>query len=526
MTNSFGLDHLGFTPKKEIFHNLTVDELITQSLQRGEGVLAENKALVVSTGARTGRSPKDRFVVQDVVTQPQLWWGSVNQPITPEVFERQWKRALEHLSQRDLFLFDGFAGADKKYRLPVRVVTEKAWQSLFARTLFLRPTKEELSSHKAEFTDVNACGLKATPGQDGATSDVFIGLDFSGKRVLILGTHYAGEVKKSIFAILNYLLPQKNVFPMHCSANVGAKKDTALFFGLSGTGKTTLSADPTRRLIGDDEHGWSETGVFNFEGGCYAKVINLSKEAEPQIWNAIGHGSVLENVVIDPKTKAVKYEDGSMTENTRATYPVDNIPNCVLSGVGTEPKNIFFLTCDAYGILPPIAKLTPEMAMYHFLSGYTAKVAGTEAGITEPQATFSPCFGGPFLPLHPAKYAHMLGKKLEKSSARCWLVNTGWSGGPYGVGKRMKIQLTRSLLDAALTGKLENVTTTPHEIFQVLIPNEVPGVEKNLLHTRNTWTDKTAYDAKAKELAAMFSKNFEKYASEASPAVKAAGPKY
>ncbi|MBI4212614.1 MAG: phosphoenolpyruvate carboxykinase (ATP) [Deltaproteobacteria bacterium] len=521
---TYGLETLGLHPQKTVMRNLAPEKLVALALERGEGELAANEALVVRTGSRTGRSPKDRFVVEDATTKPEIWWGKVNHPVSPENFERQWQRAMQYLSQKDLFVFDGFAGADKDYRLPVRVVTEKAWHSLFARTLFLRPTEAELAKHRAEFTVVSACGLKAEAGKDGALSEVFVGMDFVGKRILILGTEYGGEMKKAIFAVMNYLLPKRNAFPMHCSANVGPSGDTALFFGLSGTGKTTLSADTRRRLIGDDEHGWTEKGVFNFEGGCYAKVIKLSKEAEPQIWNAIRPGSVLENVVMDPKTKVVDYNSEAITENTRATYPVDYIPNCILEGVGGHPKNIFFLACDAYGVLPPIAKLTPEMAMFHFLSGYTAKVAGTEAGITEPKATFSACFGDPFLPLHPTTYAKLLGEKLRQSKANCWLVNTGWSGGPYGVGKRMKIQVTRALLDAALAGKLEQVATTPHEVFQILIPNACPGVDTELLHTRNTWNDKAAYDAKAKELAGMFRKNFEQFATTAGNAVVAAGP--
>lgn len=505
--------------------NLTVGELVTLAVNHKEGILAKNGALAVHTGKRTGRSPKDRFVVSDAATQSKVWWGKVNQPITSEDFEYYWTKAEHYLSSRETFQFDGFAGADHEYRLPLRVVAEKAWHALFAHTLFLRPRPEELKSHTPQFTILNACELLAEKGVHGAQSEVFIGLDLSGKRMVILGTHYAGEMKKGIFAVMNYLLPARGVFPMHCSANVGLRGDTALFFGLSGTGKTTLSADQHRRLIGDDEHGWSDRGIFNFEGGCYAKVIHLSQEAEPQIWNAIGEGCVLENVVMDPTTKAVDYNDESITENTRAAYPVEKIPRCIIEGVGDHPKNIFFLACDAFGVLPPIAKLTPEMAMYHFLSGYTAKVAGTEAGVTEPQATFSACFGDPFLPLHPTAYANLLGAKLKKHQTTCWLVNTGWSGGPFGVGKRMKIQLTRTLLNAALEGKLQTMPTTPHEVFQMLVPNECPGVETSLLRPRTTWKDPRAYDTKARELAALFEKNFSRYADQATDAVKKAGPR-
>jgi len=523
--STYNLEALGFSPKKEIFRNLSTDELIEHAIRCNEGALAKNEALVVSTGKYTGRCPKDRFVVSDEKTKDKIWWGKVNHPVSSEDFEYYWNKALKHLNEKELYVFDGFAGAEHDYRLPVRVVTEKAWQSLFAQTLFIRPTEAQLQNHVPGFTVVNACEIKAEPGVHGAKTEVFVGLDLSGKRIVILGTEYAGEMKKGIFSVMNYLLPQKHVLSMHCSSNIGESGDTALFFGLSGTGKTTLSADPKRKLIGDDEHGWNDCGVFNIEGGCYAKVIKLSKEAEPQIWNAIGRGSVLENVVMN-EAGEVDYNDDSITENTRATYPIEKVPNAVLEGVGDAPKNIFFLTCDAFGVLPPFSKLTPEMAMYHFLSGYTAKVAGTEAGVTEPTATFSACFGDPFLPLHPTEYAHLLGEKLKKGDVKCWLVNTGWSGGAYGTGKRMKISLTRSLLDAALSGKLDNVETTAHPVFQVLIPNTCPGIEDTtVLNPRNTWADKEAYDSKAKQLAEMFAKNFEHFSAQASDAVKAAGPR-
>lgn len=508
----------------KIYRNLSVATLVEMSLARGEGMLAANGALVVRTGRRTGRSPNDRFVVEYNNTKDELWWGPVNKPVSPESFNKLLSKAKAYLSKKDLFVFDGFAGADPSYRLQVRVVAEKAWHALFSQTLFIRPTQEELNGHKPQFTVINACELLADPKTDRTASEVFIGVDFEQKIILILGSHYAGEMKKGIFAVMNYLLPKENVFPMHCSANIGKDGDAALFFGLSGTGKTTLSADTSRRLIGDDEHGWSDHGIFNFEGGCYAKVIKLDREREPQIWEAIRFGSVLENVIVDEKTRAVDYDNGSITENTRATYPVEYIPNCMIPGVGGQPKNIIFLTCDAFGVLPPIAELTPEMAMYHFLSGYTAKVAGTEAGIVEPQATFSTCFGSPFLPLHPTTYANLLGERLQKQRARCWLVNTGWSGGPYGVGKRMDINLTRKLLNAALSGVLNDMPRTPDKTFKILIPEACPDVPGEILHTRNTWKDKAAYDAKAKDLAARFNKNFEQYAAKASSKVRESGP--
>jgi phosphoenolpyruvate carboxykinase (ATP) len=407
----------------------------------------------------------------------------------------------------------------------VRIITEKAWHSLFGRTLFVRPTEAELKTHRPEFTVIDGCELLAEPKKDGTNTGVFVILNFERKIVLIGGTHYGGEIKKSIFAVMNYLLPKRGVFPMHCSSNVGQDRDTALFFGLSGTGKTTLSADPARRLIGDDEHGWSDTGIFNFEGGCYAKVIRLSEEAEPQIYRAIKFGSIVENVVFDSETRTIDYDDASLTENTRATYPVEHIDNCVIPGVGGHPKTVMFLAADAFGVLPPIARLSPAQAMFHFISGYTAKVAGTEAGITEPTATFSACFGAPFLPLHPTRYAKMLGEKMKEHSSRVFLVNTGWSGGPYGVGKRMSIRYTRALITAALNGELDRVEYAPDPVFHFDVPKSCPGVPAEILTPRNTWADKAAFDTKAKHLAQLFVKNFDKYRSEASADVIAAQPK-
>jgi phosphoenolpyruvate carboxykinase (ATP) len=515
----------GIRTSGKVYSNLSSPALVEHALRREEGFLASNGALVVRTGSRTGRSPNDKFTVEDSTTKEKVWWGKVNRPVSAETFDRLVDRAKKHLSDRDLFLFDGFVGADPATRIGVRVIAEKAWHALFARTLFRRPTAEELSRHQADYTVIGACEGLADPEKDGVSSEVFVGIDFSRKIILILGSHYAGEIKKALFTVMNFLLPQRGIFPMHCSANVGKNGETALFFGLSGTGKTTLSADPARRLIGDDEHGWSDTGVFNFEGGCYAKCIHLSQEAEPQIYNAIRFGSVLENVVVDTETRAIDYDDGSVTENTRATYPVDYIDNCVLEGVGGHPRTIMLLTCDAFGVLPPIAKLTPDLAMFHFLSGYTAKLAGTEAGIDEPQATFSTCFGAPFLPLHPTTYAGMLGEKMKKHDTRVYLVNTGWSGGSFGVGKRMSIKLTRALVTAALDGVLEKQAFKEDPVFKVLVPESCPDVDSQVLVPRNTWKDKKAYDEKAKHLAGLFVKNFEQYRSEASEDVVAAAPK-
>jgi phosphoenolpyruvate carboxykinase (ATP) len=514
------------TPTKGRVHrNLSSAILLEEALRRGEGKLAANGALVVTTGERTGRSPKDRYVVDTPDVHGGVWWGEVNAPIDEARFERLFEKVKAHLSTRDQFVFDGFAGADSGHRLPVRIITEKAWHSLFARTLFIRPTPADLEAHRPEYTVINACTCLADPAADGTKSGTFIVLSFKHKMVLIGGTQYAGETKKSIFAVMNWLLPERGVFPMHCSANVGARGDTCLFFGLSGTGKTTLSADPARRLIGDDEHGWSGDGVFNFEGGCYAKAIRLSREQEPQIFDAIKFGSIVENVVVDEATRAIDYNSDVITENTRATYPVEHIENCVIPGVGGHPENIMFLACDASGVLPPIARLSPAQAMFHFMSGYTAKVAGTEAGITEPTTTFSACFGAPFLPRHPARYAKLLGERLQEHGSRVFLVNTGWSGGPFGIGKRMSIHHTRALITAALAGDLDRVPMAADPVFGFQVPQSCPGVPDEVLTPRNTWADKAAYDEKARHLASLFAKNFEKYKSEASPEVIAAGPR-
>ncbi|HTY08676.1 MAG TPA: phosphoenolpyruvate carboxykinase (ATP) [Candidatus Edwardsbacteria bacterium] len=519
------LEAQGIRNVREIHRNLAPSQLIERSLAKGEGMLAANGALVVKTGERTGRSPNDKFIAEDASVKDQVAWGKVNVKCEPAQFNKLLEKACVYLQGRDVYVFDGFAGADPNHRLAVRVITDTVWHALFAQTLFIRPTAQALEQFTPGFTVMGCGAMRANPALDGTRSDVFVGVSFEKKTNLVIGSMYGGEIKKSIFTIMNYLLPQQGVFPMHCSANVGANGETALFFGLSGTGKTTLSADPKRRLIGDDEHGWCDTGIFNFEGGCYAKVIKLSAEAEPQIFNAIRFGSLLENVVVDPASRAIDYNSDAITENTRATYPVEYIPNCVIPGVGAHPRNVFFLACDAFGVLPPIAKLTPEAASYHFLSGFTAKLAGTESGVTEPQPTFSTCFGAPFMPLHPTRYATMLAERLAKQGATCWLVNTGWSGGPVGTGSRMKIGITRALLTAALEGTLQKSKFSADPIFNVLVPDACEGVPSEVLTPRNTWQDKAAYDKKAKELAAMFIKNFEQYKGYASAAVIAAGPK-
>ena len=518
------IEALGMAGGGEIHRNLPPAELIARALARGEGILAANGALVVKTGAPTGRSPEDRVLVMEEPGDDQIYWGDVNRPCRPELFERLLNKARGYLHDRDLYVFDGFAGAERTYRLPVRVIADATWHALFAATLFVRPTPAELDDFTPEFTIINCGALRASADFDGTRSTVFVGISFTRKIILILGSMYGGEITKAIFSVMNYLLPRRNVLPMHCSANVGDAGDVALLFGLSGTGKTTLSADPKRHLIGDDEHGWSDHSIFNFEGGCYAKVIRLSPEAEPQIYNAIKFGSILENVVIDPQTRAIDYDSDFLTENTRATYPIGYIPGAVTGGVGAHPRNVFFLACDAFGVLPPIAKLTPAMASYHFLSGFTSKVAGTEVGIDEPRPTFSACFGAPFMPLHPARYASMLAERLTWHDADCWLVNTGWSGGPYGVGERMSIALTRRLLTAAMNGELAKGKFTPDPIFKVLVPNAHDGMPTEIFKPRNTWADKDAYDRTAREVAAMFAENFEQYRDGVTDEVAAAGP--
>ncbi|NEU30015.1 phosphoenolpyruvate carboxykinase (ATP) [bacterium LRH843] len=524
-TISFQSELTQLLKQENVLHNLPISSLIEESLTRGEGKLTATGALSVETGAYTGRSPKDKFIVDEPSVADKINWGPVNQSIKKETFTKLYQKVINHLKNKDqLFVSDGFAGADQSYRLPLKVVNEFAWHQLFARQLFIRPTEENSESYDNAFTIVSAPTFKADPTIDGTLSETFIIISFEERIVLIGGTEYAGEMKKSIFSIMNYLLPEQDVLSMHCSANVGNEGDVALFFGLSGTGKTTLSADPHRSLIGDDEHGWSNHGVFNIEGGCYAKCINLSEEKEPQIWNAIRFGSVLENVVVDKKTGKPDYDDVSLTENTRAAYPLEAIPNALTPSIAGHPNTIIFLTADAFGVLPPISKLTKEQAMYHFLSGYTSKLAGTERGITSPEATFSTCFGAPFLPLPAATYAEMLGEKIDQHDVEVFLVNTGWSGGPYGVGQRMNLGYTRAMVQAALQGELRTAETTIDPIFGLHIPLHCPGVPDDVLQPRETWEDKAEYDSKAQELASNFKENFEKF-NQISESIKAAGPR-
>lgn len=507
-----------------VHYNLSVPNLVETAVRKEEGILTTTGALSVTTGKYTGRSPKDKFIVRDENTEDKVYWGPVNQPFGKDKFETLYAKVLDHLkTKEELFVFDGFAGADQTYRLPIRIVNEFSWQNLFVHQLFIRPTAEELTTHNPEFTVIAVPSFIANPDVDGTNSETFIVVSFEKKVVLIGGTHYAGEMKKSIFSVMNYLLPQNGVMPMHCSANIGHEGDVALFFGLSGTGKTTLSADPNRALIGDDEHGWTDNGVFNFEGGCYAKTINLSPEKEPEIWNAIKFGSVLENVVVDD-TGAPDYDSNSLTENTRCAYPLDFIPGAVQPSVGGHPNIIVFLTADATGVLPPVAKLTKEQAMYYFLSGYTSKLAGTERGVTEPEATFSTCFGAPFLPLAPTVYAELLGEKISKHNAKVYLVNTGWTGGAYGTGSRMKLSYTRAMITAAIEGNLDSAEFVSDNIFGLAIPTAVEGVPSEVLNPRNTWTDKDAYDKQAQELANRFVENFKKFES-VSDEIKSAAPK-
>jgi len=520
------LRQMGILRPGRIFANLAVPHLVEEAVARGEGVLTVKGALVARTGKRTGRSPGDKFLVryEGSESAERIAWGKVNQPIAPEVFERLLARAAAYLQGRDLFVLDAAVGADPRYTLPIRLVTEFAWHALFAQQLFRRPDAAALAAHQPEWTIIGAPRFYADPEVDSTKSETAVVVDVERKIVLICGTEYAGENKKSIFSVMNYVLPLRGVLPMHCSANVGANGDVALFFGLSGTGKTTLSADPARKLIGDDEHGWSDEGVFNFEGGCYAKCINLSQEKEPQIWNAIRFGSVVENVVIDPMTREVDYADDGLTENTRVAYPVEFIDNAELSGMGGHPRTIMFLTADAFGVLPPIARLTPDQARYHFLSGYTAKTAGTEVGVTEPEATFSACFGAPFLPLAPRVYADMLAEKMTRHGAQVFLLNTGWTGGPAGVGERISLAYTRAMVRAALEGALDDAETYTDPVFGLHVPTHIPGIPDQLLHARKTWRNPNAYDAKARDLTALFMENFRNFEGVAEEVV-AAGPR-
>jgi phosphoenolpyruvate carboxykinase (ATP) len=526
--SSFGIDRQELSSSGTVHWNLSPARLSELAVMRGEAKLANEGPLVCLTGSQTGRSPQDRFVVGDPSIDGDVWWGDVNRRFERERFDALWQRVRQYLADRDLFVFDGYAGADPRYRLPVRVVTEFAWHNLFARNMFLRESDgSRLAAFEPGLTVVDAALFQADPARDGTRSSTFILLDLARRVVLIGGTRYAGEIKKSVFSVMNYLLPRQQVMPMHCSANYGASRDeVALFFGLSGTGKTTLSSDPHRTLIGDDEHGWSADGVFNVEGGCYAKVIRLSREGEPEIYETTRRfGTVLENVVCDDETRELDLDADTHTENTRSSYPVTQLTSVDLGGCAGHPRHVVFLTCDALGVLPPISSLTPDQAMYHFLSGYTARVAGTERGVTEPKVTFSTCFASPFLPLHPGVYAKLLGERLAHHRARVWLINTGWTGGPYGTGKRIKLGFTRRMVHAALGGELDAAPTWTDPIFGLAVPERVDGVPDAVLRPRDSWRSAADYDEKASRLADMFAANFEKYESGAGEAVKAAGPR-
>ncbi len=515
------LEQQGITNVHSILWNLPAASLYEEAIRRGEGLIARSGPLVVRTGQYTGRSPKDKFVVREPRSEGNVSWGPVNQPFAADRFLALHERMVDYIQNSDVFVQDLFVGADPAHRLSVRVITESAWASLFARNLFIRPDEAELERFAPNFTVLNIPSFCAVPERDGTKSETFIILNLAERLILIGGTAYAGEIKKSMFTVMNYLLPLEGVLPMHCSANIGPEGDVTLFFGLSGTGKTTLSADPSRTLIGDDEHGWSDDGIFNFEGGCYAKVVRLSATAEPAIWAASrAFGTIVENVVMDLDTRELDFDDDTLTENTRAAYPLDQIPNAASDGRGGHPRNIMMLSADAFGVLPPIAKLTPTQAMYYFLSGYTAKLAGTERGITEPQTEFSACFGAPFLPLPPMAYARLLGERIAQHQADVWLVNTGWTGGPYGTGERMSIAHTRAIITAALDGSLAGVATRTDPVFGFEVPVRCPGVPTEVLDPRNTWADKAAYDTTARNLVERFRTNFAKFADEVTPEVR------
>ncbi|MGK0289035.1 MAG: phosphoenolpyruvate carboxykinase (ATP) [bacterium] len=527
MGETYGLDKLGLHNIGKVFRNLPVERLIEHELANGEVVIGQNGATMVTTGKFTGRSPKDKFFVDEPGSSENMWWGPVNSKITAENFDALYDKVKEALSDEDLYMFDGYCGADKENELPVRIITKKAWHAHFVNNMFIVPEKEDLEGFEPGFTILNASGsgyFEKEFEKYGLNSEVFVIFNLAKKFAIIAGTEYGGEMKKGIFSVMNYLLPLKGIMPMHCSANIGKDGDVALFFGLSGTGKTTLSTDPERPLIGDDEHGWSDNGVFNFEGGCYAKTIDLDKNTEPDIWNAIRHGAILENVVYDEETRVVDYSDKSITENTRVSYPLDHIENSVSPSIGGQPKNIIFLTADAFGVIPPVSRLTPEQASYQFLNGYTAKVAGTERGVTEPQATFSTCFGGPFMTLRPKVYGELLAKRMKEQNVNAYLVNTGWTGGPYGVGKRMNLPDTRAMITAILNGSIENSEFVTDEVFGYEFPTTLEGVDSKVLNPRNTWPNVEDYDKKRIELAKMFQENFKIYAADA-PELEAAGPK-
>lgn len=525
--NNADLSYLGLSDADTVYWNLTPAELIEETVVRGQGVLTHTGALAINTGEFTGRSPKDRFLVCDEKTENAVWWGDINKKFEPADFDRLLNRLQAYLSNREVFVKDAYVCADDRYRMNVRLVSEYPWSNLFADNMFLRLNADEMAGFSPDWNIVCAPGFHANPEIDNTRQHNFAVVNFTKQMIIIGGTGYTGEIKKGIFSVLNFLLPhEKNVLSMHCSANVGEKGDTAVFFGLSGTGKTTLSSDPNRRLIGDDEHGWADGSVFNFEGGCYAKTIDLSAEKEPQIFNAIKFGALLENIGFDENDPSVPdYHNKEITENTRVSYPIHHIDNIMVPSAGGDPKNIFFLTCDAYGVLPPISRLSKAQAMYHFMSGYTAKVAGTEAGITEPVTAFSACFGAPFMPLHPSKYAEMLGKKMDEQDVNVWLVNTGWSGGAYGVGKRIKLSNTRAMITAALTGKLTDVTFKEHEVFGLEMPTTCPDVPDEILDPKSTWADKAAYDAQALKLAEKFVANFKKFEEHTSEEIMSAAPR-
>ncbi|MEJ2423256.1 MAG: phosphoenolpyruvate carboxykinase [Candidatus Thiodiazotropha sp.] len=524
--SSYGLENHGLYNLNDIYWNLPTPRLIEQALFRREGQLSHLGPLVVRTGHHTGRSANDKFIVDEPSVRDQIWWGEINRPISEEAFDGLHKRMVSYLQNKDVYVQDCFAGADANHRLPVRIITENAWHNVFARNVFIQAKPEELEGHVPGFTVIDAPRFHAIPEVDGTRSETFIVVNFAKKLVLIGGTSYAGEIKKSIFSVMNYLMPERDVMPMHCSANIGPNGKSALFFGLSGTGKTTLSADASRTLIGDDEHGWSDDGIFNFEGGCYAKMIKLSAKNEPEIFGTtMRFGTVLENVTMTANTRRLDLDDGSLTENTRGAYHISAIPNATLDGVGGHPDTIIMLTADAFGVLPPVSRLDSAQAMYHFISGYTARVAGTEKGVTEPSPVFSACYGAPFMPLHPQRYAKLLGERIDKYSARVWLINTGWTGGPYGSGERMPIPYTRAMVNAVLDGRLDDVAMRTDPIFGVQIPLEVPGVPSEMLFPKDTWQDQSAYDVQAHKLAGMFRENFKKYESEVSAEILAAAPK-
>ena len=517
---TYGLEQLGILNPKAVYRNLEPAQLVEHALRRGEGQLSNTGALCVRTGKYTGRSPNDKFIVDSEGVHDDIAWGKINVPTTQAVFDALYEKMVAYLQNREIFVFDGFAGADSRHTKAFRIVNELASQNLFIHQLLLRPTAEQLADYKADFTIICVPGFKCDPQRDHTHSEAAIMIDYEKKLVLIAGSQYAGEIKKSVFSVMNYLMPKEGVFPMHCSANIGKDGDSAIFFGLSGTGKTTLSADPNRKLIGDDEHGWADESVFNFEGGCYAKCIDLTEESEPEIYRAIRFGALVENVIVDPETRRPDYADSSLTENTRVGYPVDYIPNAAIPGVCATPKTVIFLTADAYGVLPPISRLDEKQAMYYFVSGFTSKLAGTERGITSPVPTFSTCFGAPFMPLDPSVYAKMLAEKVAKSGAKVYLVNTGWNG----TGKRMKLSYTRAMVTAALNGELEKAEFVTDRYFGVAVPTSCPNVPEELMIPANTWKDKAAYEAKAKELARSFVENFKKYNKMPADVVDA-GPK-